>query len=267
VPSLCTSPAALPERLHAAPQGLPSSCVSSVRVEIWSDIACPWCWVGKRHLEAAKARFPHPVEVVWRAFELDPDAPRASEADPPCDYAEALARKYRATRKAAEAMIDRMTHIGRADGLHFRFDRVRLTNTFDAHRLLGWAAELGRQDALEERLFRAYMHEGRSISDPEVLAGLAADVDLPPDGARAVLGSTAFTEEVRAEQALAREIGVTGVPFFVFGGRYAVSGAQPAELLLQALHRAWSEENRIPSLTTTPTAGPRESCDPDGGCT
>jgi predicted DsbA family dithiol-disulfide isomerase len=234
--------------------------VSSLRVEIWSDIACPWCWVGKRHLEAAMARFPHPVEVVWRAFELDPHAPKASETDPPVDYVERLARKYQTSRRAAQAMIDRMITIGLADGLEFRFDRARPTNTFDAHRLLGWAAEHGRQDALKERLFRAYMNEGRSISDPEVLVSLAAEVDLPPDGARVVLTSNAHADDVRAEQALAAQLGVTGVPFFVIGGRYAVSGAQPAELLLQALHRAWSETQPAPSVATP--AG--EACGPDG---
>lgn len=234
--------------------------MSSLRVEIWSDIACPWCWVGKRHLEAAKARFPHPVEVVWRAFELDPTAPQASETDPPVDYVGALARKYDTSRQAAQEMIDRMTTIGLADGLEFRFDRARPTNTFDAHRLLGWAAEHGRQDALKERLFRAYMNEGRSISEPEVLVSLAAEVDLPPDGARAVLTSNAYADEVRAEEALAAQLGVTGVPFFVIGGRYAVSGAQPAELLLQALHRAWSETRPSPAVATP--AG--EACGPDG---
>lgn len=233
-----------------------SSPVSSLRVEIWSDIACPWCWVGKRHLEAAKSRFPHPVEVVWRSFELDPNAPRASEADPPLDYVERLARKYRVSRDAAQAMIDRMIGIGAADGLDFRFDRARPGNTFDAHRLLGWAAEHGRQDALKERFFHAYMHEGRSISDPDVLVSLAAEVDLPPDGARAVLESNAYAEEVRAEEALAAELGVTGVPFFVIAGRYAVSGAQPAELLLQALHRAWSETKPRSSIPVGDVCGP-----------
>lgn len=229
----------------------------ALSVEIWSDIACPWCWVGKRHLEAAKARFPHPVEIVWRSFELDPSAPRSQGTS--VDYVERLARKYRATREAAQGMIDRMVRVGAADGLDFRFDRAKPGNTFDAHRLLCWAAEHGKQDALKERLFLAYMHEGRSVADHDELVALAADVGLPPEAARTVLESGGYADEVRAEEALATELGVTGVPFFVIGGRYAVSGAQPSELLLEAMQRAW---NDLPVEPTASDAG--EVCGPDG---
>jgi predicted DsbA family dithiol-disulfide isomerase len=247
-----------------------------LRVEIWSDIACPWCWVGKRHLETAKARFPHPVQVLWRSFELDPHAPRS--VDPSIDYVERLARKYRATREAAQGMIDRMTGVGAADGLDFRFDRIKPGNTFDAHRLLSWAAERGRQDALKERLFLAYMHEGRSVADHGELAALAADVGLPSEEARAVLEEGRYTDEVRADEALAAELGVTGVPFFVFEEHYAASGAQPAELLLQAMQRAWNERPEVTEASNTGTAvassaagdeheaAPTEACGPDG-CT
>lgn len=226
-------------------------------MEIWSDIACPWCWVGKRHLEAARARFEHPVEVVWRAFELDPSAPRA--IDTSVGYVERLARKYRTTPEAAQQMIDRMVGVGAANGLDFRFDRAKPGNTFDAHRLLHWAAGHGRQDALKERLFMAYMHEGRSVAEHEELVALAADVGLSADGAQAVLSSNEGAQEVRAEQALAAELGVTGVPFFVIAGRYAVSGAQPAELLLEALQRAWDETS---PAEIAPTEA--EACGPDG---
>jgi len=232
--------------------------VPTLPIEIWSDIACPWCWVGKRHLEAAATRFPHPVEVVWRAFELDPSAPRS--VDPGVDYVERLARKYRTTREAAQAMIDRMTRVGADHGLDFRFDRAKPGNTFDAHRLLHWAAEHGKQDALKERLFLAYMHEGRSVAEREELVALASDVGLPPDEARAVLEEGRYTDDVRADEALATELGVTGVPFFVIDGRYAVSGAQPAELLLQALERAWEE---LPEAITG-TNNAAQACGPEG---
>ena len=241
-------------------------------IEIWSDIACPWCWVGKRHLEAARARFPHPVEVVWRSFELDPRAPRS--ADPSIDYVERLARKYRTTREAAQGMIDRMTHVGAADGLDFRFDRARPGNTFDAHRLLSWAAGHGKQDALKERLFLAYMHEGRSVADHDELVALAADVGLSPDEARAVLAEGRHADEVRADEALAAELGITGVPFFVLDGRYAISGAQPAELLLQAMQRAWEELSEAADTADGGAAfgaagddheaPPGEACGPNG---
>jgi predicted DsbA family dithiol-disulfide isomerase len=233
----------------------------ALRIEIWSDVACPWCWVGKRHLEAAANRFPHPVEVVWRSFELDPGAPRSPESD--LDYVERLARKYRATREAAQGMIDRMTRVGAADGLDFRFDRAKPGNTFDAHRLLCWAAEHGKQDALEERLFLAYMHEGRSVADHDELVALADEVALPADEARAVLESSRYTDEVRAEQALAAGLGVTGVPFFVVGQRYALSGAQPSEVLLQAMQRAWND-TRLERMAAAGNA--TDACGPDG-CT
>lgn len=229
-------------------------------IEIWSDIACPWCWVGKRHLEAARARFPHPVEVVWRSFELDPRAPRSLGSD--IDYVERLARKYRTSREAAQGMIDRMTQVGAADGLDFRFDRAKPGNTFDAHRLLSWAAEHGKQDALKERLFLAYMHEGRSVADHDELVALAADVGLSPDEARAVLDEGRYADEVRADEALATELGIGGVPFFVIDGRYAVSGAQPAELLLQAMQRAWDELPEAADTADTADAG--QACGPEG---
>lgn len=234
--------------------------VNALRVEIWSDIACPWCWVGKRHLEAAIERFGHPVEVVWRAFELDPSAPRALE--PSVDLVERLARKYGTSRGQAQAMIDRMTQVGATAGLDFRFDRAQPGNTFDAHRMLHWALEHGGlepQGALKERLFRAYMHEGRLVSDHAVLVELAVEVGLPADGAQAVLSSHDHAQAVRDDEALARELGVTGVPFFVIAGRYAVPGAQPTELLLQALQRAWSEVGAAPELDDA-----AEACGPDG---
>ena len=219
------------------------------------------------------ARFPHPVDVVWRSFELDPRAPPS--ADPSIDYVERLARKYRTTREAAQGMIDRMTQVGAADGLDFRFDRAKPGNTLDAHRLLHWAAEHGKQDALEERLFRAYMHEGRSVADHDELAALATDVGLPLDEARAVLAEGRYTDEVRADEALADELGITGVPFYVIDGRYAVSGAQPVDLLVQALQRAWED---LPEAADTGDAvgaafgaagdghegPPMEVCGPDG---
>jgi predicted DsbA family dithiol-disulfide isomerase len=208
-------------------------------IEIWSDVACPWCWVGKRRLETALAEFPHDVEVHWRSFELDPSAPK--QLDPSIDYVERLARKYSRSREEAQGMIDRMTRVGADDGLDFRFDRARPGNTFDAHRLLHLAHEHGKQAELKERLFRAYMHEGRSIADHDVLLELATEVGLDRDRVAAVLGSDELGEAVRSDETLARELGINGVPFFVIAGRYGVSGAQPAEVLREALLEAATE--------------------------
>ncbi|MDB4934005.1 MAG: 2-hydroxychromene-2-carboxylate isomerase/DsbA-like thioredoxin domain protein [Labilithrix sp.] len=233
--------------------------MKTLRIDVWSDIACPWCYVGKRRLEAALAKFPHKddVEIVWRAFELDPSAPRERSAD--VGYAERLAKKYGSSSKEAEGMLTRMTDVAREDGLDFRFDRVRAGNTFDAHRLLHLAHERGVQDAVKERFLRAYMTDGEPIGDPETLVRLAAEAGLDADEARATLASDAQAAEVRADEAEARELGINGVPFFVLGGKYAVSGAQPAELLLRALTQAWKELESRPEVFAEGAV-----CGPDG---
>ncbi|WP_438000015.1 DsbA family oxidoreductase [Sorangium sp. So ce185] len=234
-----------------------------LRVDVWSDIACPWCYVGKRRLEAALARFPHrdAVEVVWRAFELDPAAKRVLGAE--VSYAERLARKYGASVAKAEAMIRQMTEVAAADGLDFHFEKVRPGNTFDAHRVLHLAAERGAQGAVKERLLRAYMTEGEAIGEPEVLARLAGEAGLDPVEVREALAGDAFAAEVRADEAEARAIGVTGVPFFAFGGRYGVSGAQPAEALLGVLQRTWDEAAGEPDASD-PMLAEGAACGPDG---
>ena len=216
----------------------------TLAIDIWSDIACPWCWVGKRRLEAAIDAFDGDVTLTWRAFELDPNAP--TEAPERVDYAERLTAKYRTTRDGAQEMIDRIVAVGRSVGLELRFDRVRPTNTFAAHRLLAWAAGCGHQTDLEERLFAAYLHEGLAISDYDVLTGLAGAAGLDSDTARLVLESDAHAQDVRDDQALAARLGITGVPFFVLDHRYAVSGAQPPEDLLAAMGRVVGEERSEP---------------------
>lgn len=215
--------------------------VAKLRIDIWSDIACPWCYVGKRRLEQALARFSHRdhVEVVWRAFELDPSAPRVR--DPSQSYAERLARKYGTTPAQAQAMIDRMVDTAAGDDLALRFDHIRQGNTFDAHRLLHLAHERGVQDALKERLLRAYLTEGQAIGEPDVLAPLAREVGLDEREVADLLAGDRCAAEVRQDEALARELGISGVPFFVLAGRLGVSGAQPADVLLGALDRAWRE--------------------------
>jgi predicted DsbA family dithiol-disulfide isomerase len=242
--------------------------VAKLRVDIWSDIACPWCYVGKRRLEQALARFGHrhegheghEVEVVWRAFELDPSAPRVR--DPQQSYVERLARKYGTTPAQAQAMIDRMVDTAAGDGLALRFGHIRPGNTFDAHRLLHLAHERGVQDALKERLLRAYLTEGQAIGEPEVLAPLAREVGLDERELADVLAGDRYAAEVRQDEAIARELGITGVPFFVLDGRLGVSGAQPADVLLGALNRAWSELHRpeIVPIVEGAVCGP-EGCD------
>jgi predicted DsbA family dithiol-disulfide isomerase len=169
-----------------------------VKVEIWSDVACPWCYIGKRRFEAALARFEHrdEVDVRWRSFELDPSAPPVRDQP----YAERLAAKYGTTLAQAEDTIDTMIGAGAAHGVVLRFDKARPANTFDAHRLLHFAAEHGTQHDLKERLFRSTFTKGASTSDIEILVALAADAGLDPDDARAVLAGDAYAEDVRADE-------------------------------------------------------------------
>ena len=208
-----------------------------MQVEIWSDVVCPWCYVGKRRFELALSAFDHrdAVEVVWRSFELDVDAPREREGD----YAGRLAAKYGVDPDEAQVMIDRMVRLADEVGIDMRFDRLRAGNTFDAHRLLHWAREHGLQGELGERLFRAVFCEGVPVGDRAALAELAADVGL--DGAAAVLQSGAYAADVRADEQEAAALGCRGVPFFVIDRRYAIAGAQSTDLFAEVLDQAWAE--------------------------
>jgi predicted DsbA family dithiol-disulfide isomerase len=227
-----------------------------MNVEIWSDIACPWCYVGKRRFEAALAGFDHrdEVEVTWRSFELDPTAPREREGD----RVEHLARKYGTTREQAEAMHEQMTGVAAGEGLDFRFDIARGGNTFDAHRMVHLGAAHGLQDAMKERLFRAYLSEGQVMADPSVLERLAVEVGLPEDDVRDVLATDRYAAEVREDEQLASSLGITAVPFFVVDRTIAASGAQPPELLRELLGRAWHQRAPLPTVMGG------ESCGPDG---
>ena len=212
-----------------------------VKVEVWSDVVCPWCYIGKRNLEAALARFEgrDEVQVVWRSFELDRSAPAVRNGD----YASHLASKYAVPVSEAHAMIDRITGRAAAVGLQLRFDRARPGNSFDAHRLLHLGAARGVQGAVKERLLAATFLEGRAIGDSETLLGLGAEAGLDADEVRSVLGSDAYAEAVRADEREARALGIDGVPFFVADGTYCVSGAQPPEVLGDLLQRAWDERH------------------------
>lgn len=234
--------------------------LTTLAIDIWSDIACPWCYVGKRRLESALQRFAHrdAVHVTWRAFELNPAAPPVESAR--VSYVDRLASKYRTTRSDAQTMIDRMTAVAARDALDFHFDRIQPGNTFNAHRLLHLAAEHHLQDAVKERFLRGYLTEGEPIGDPAALSRLAVEAGLPSNEVADVLETDRFAEHVRQEQLEARDLGITGVPFFVFGRRLAVSGAQPAELLLTALDKAWSELD--PSSSDAYVEG--SVCGPDG---
>jgi predicted DsbA family dithiol-disulfide isomerase len=212
---------------------------TEMTVEVWSDVVCPWCYIGKRRLEAALDLFEHRdrVNVAWRSFELDPNAPRA----PDQTVREMLAAKYGVSLAQADAMQERVAHMAAQEGLHYRLDLTKRTNTFDAHRLIHFASTQGKQGAMKERLMRAYFMEGAAPGDPETLLSLAVEVGLDADAARGVIAGNTHAGDVRADEERAVRLGIRGVPFFLAEGKYGASGAQPAEVLRDLLQRAWDE--------------------------
>jgi predicted DsbA family dithiol-disulfide isomerase len=206
-----------------------------MKIEIWSDVVCPWCYIGKRRLEHALTEFEHAgeVEIAWRSFQLDPEAPRGV-AEPATEH---LTRRF---GPQAVEMTSRVAEIASGEGLDFDFSRSLSVNTFDAHRLLHLAAELGVADAAEERLLHAHFMEGADLSDPDTLVALMKEAGADTDRVRAVLDGTDYADDVRSDVAEARALGATGVPFFVIDRAYGISGAQPAETFLHALRTAWT---------------------------
>lgn len=224
-----------------------------MHVEIWSDIACPWCYVGKRRFEAALAAFEHrdEVEVTWRSFELDPGAPR----ERPGDLAEQLAAKYGSSVEQAREMQRNMTGVAAGEGLDFRFDLARAGTTLDGHRLLHLAHAHGAQDAMKERLMRAYLTEGELMSDLDALERLGLEVGLPGDEVHAVLTTDRYADEVRADERAAASLGISAVPFFVVDRAFGASGAQPPEVLGDLLRRGWEARPAVSVVATGASCG------------
>jgi predicted DsbA family dithiol-disulfide isomerase len=221
-------------------------------VEIWSDVVCPWCYIGKRRFESALAEFEHAseVEVVWRSFELDPTAPFRRSGD----MAGHLAAKYGMSVDDAAARLRDMDELAGREGLRFDLARTQSGNTLDAHRLIHLAAEEGPQRAAEmkEALLHAYFEELEPISEPDTLREVAAGIGLDPGTVETVLSSDRYVAEVRRDEAEAASLGCTGVPFFVVDRRFAVPGAQDADTFLAVLRRAWE---RAESESDAPAAG------------
>jgi predicted DsbA family dithiol-disulfide isomerase len=210
-----------------------------MQVEIWSDVVCPWCYLGKRRFERALESFDHrdEVSVVYRSFELDPSAP--AEVSTPT--VELLASKYGMTAEQARDAQLQMEQRAAGDGLEFRMSDLRSGNTRDAHRLLHLAKERGRQAGLAERLHRAYFTEQASIFDHASLTGLAVEAGLDRDEVTRVLASDEYGDAVDTDEAMAQALGATGVPLFVIDRRYGISGAQPPEVIVRALDQAWAD--------------------------
>jgi predicted DsbA family dithiol-disulfide isomerase len=210
-----------------------------MQIEIWSDIICPWCYIGKRRFETALADFAHneKVQVVWRSFELDPDSPRQL----PGSLEEMLAQKYGVSPQEAAAMNERVTQVASETGLEYHLADARPGNTFDAHRLLHFAASRQLGDSAAERLMHAYFSESLVVGDPAALARLAPEFGIAENEALAILQSDAYSNEVRADEARAASFGIATVPFFVFDENSGISGAQPIDVFSAALQEAWGE--------------------------
>lgn len=246
-----------------------------LRIDVWSDIACPWCYIGKRRLESALGDFEHAddVEVVWHSFELDPSAPT-----PPVESStSALARKYGGGPQQIAAMQERVSEVAAGEGLDYRLEETLHLNTRDAHRLIHLALETGgpeQQTRLKEALLDAYFMQAQDVTDHAVLRELAVSAGLEAAAVDRVLGSDEYDAAVTADVDQARAYGASGVPFFVVDGRYGISGAQPTEVFAGALQQAWSERQPVlqtfgggaaaASGSATGAADEAGACGPDG---
>ena len=214
-----------------------------MRIEIWSDYMCPFCYIGKRRFEEALESFPHKdqVEVIYRSYELDPNEPRDTDQT---TY-DSLAKKYGMSVQEAKSMTENVVAQARTVGLSYDFDVIKPTNSFDAHRVTHYAAEQGKAKEMTEVLFSAYFEKGEHIGSREVLIRLAGEVGLDPKQAAKMLEESTYSEEVRSDEKQGADLGIQGVPFFVIDRKYGISGAQPLQVFTDALAQVWSESQPL----------------------
>ncbi|WP_226581269.1 DsbA family protein [Halobacillus litoralis] len=231
-----------------------------MKIEVWSDFVCPFCYIGKRRLEEALAQFPdQTVNVEYKSFELDPNAERNTGRN----MHEKLAAKYGRSIDEAREMTRNMTEQAKMSGLDFHFESMIPTNTFDAHRVAQLANEKGLGKETAERFFKAVLTDSKDIGDPETIADMAVEAGLDRDEVVKVLESSDYAEAVRKEEMEAQQIGVQGVPFFVINRKYAISGAQPTEAFVQGLEKAFAEEAKQPAFEDLSTDN-GAACNEDG---
>jgi len=235
-----------------------------MKIEVWSDFVCPFCYIGKRRLENALKQFAHSddVTVAYKSYQLMPEG----EYKPELNYYETLSALKGMPVEQAKAMNEQLGKQAAEVGLTYNFDTMKFANTFDAHRVAKYAQKQGKGNEMTERLLYAHFTESKLLSDNQTLAGLAADVGLDKSEVLDVLHSNRFARDVREDIDVANQIGVQGVPFFVFNEAYAVSGAQPAEVFGEVLQKVWEEEQKRPVIQTLNPEKSETSYCTDDGC-
>lgn len=239
------------------------SRINKMKVEIWSDVVCPFCYIGKRKFEAALSEFKESsnIEITWKSFQLSPDM----RTDPGKNIHQYLAEHKRISLEQAKSLNNQVTNIAKQVGLVFNFDQAIPVNTFNAHRFLHLAKQHGLQEEAEEQLFKAYFTDGKNSDDPQTLMRIGSEIGLDPAEVKQVLESNQYAGEVRQDVAEAHELGIRGVPFFLVDRKYAVSGAQDSKVFLETLEKAftaWRKEN--PQSNIEIKEG--DFCSPDGNC-
>jgi Predicted dithiol-disulfide isomerase involved in polyketide biosynthesis len=239
--------------------------MQKMKVEIWSDIMCPFCYIGKRHFEEAMGSFAdsNNVEIVWKSFQLDPTIPQSFDKAP--SVYQYLADKKGFSYEQSVQMHDRVIQMAKDAGLQYNFDIAVVANSFNAHRMIQLAKTKGLGDEAEERLFLAYFTQGKNFGSPEVLVELGKEIGLTEADVKEALSNEAYANKVRQDVQEAQSIGVTGVPFFVFDRKYAISGAQPTQAFVQTLEKSFGEWRAAnPAIELQVSDGP--ACTPDGEC-
>lgn len=231
-----------------------------MKIEIWSDVMCPFCFIGKKHFEQAVEQLPfkNEIQVQWKSFQLDPDLPIEGS---PLSTAQYLVNRKGMPKEQVEGMMDQLQHKGAEAGIHFRQDISIPVNTLRAHRLIHFAQQRGKGNEMEEALFEAHFSHGKNVGDIALLTSLAESIGLNKNEVNAFLSTSEQTNEVNRDIQEAAELGISGVPFFVINRKYGVSGAQPVEVFVNALTKAYQESKPKFEMQENSAA---ESCGPDG---
>ncbi|HET8879193.1 MAG TPA: DsbA family oxidoreductase [Arthrobacter sp.] len=233
-----------------------------MKIEIWSDVACPWCYIGKRRFETALAGFPHrdSVEVHWRSFQLDPSLPNHYDGTE-LDY---LSNRKGMDPAQVAGMFDHVAAQAAAEGLQYRFDNVVVANSFAAHRLIHLAGVHGKQDVAKERLLSDHFEHGQDIGNRSYLTSLGLELGIDAAEVDELFTTDKYADDVRRDVAEGRALGVSGVPFFVIDRKYGISGAQPAETFEAALNQAWQESHPLVMVDAAAGGDGGQACGPDG---